>query len=323
MNGLAICAGVGGLELGMGFIFPSSRIICYIEREPYAASVIVERMETEGLHKAPIWDDVRTFPSRKFVGKVDFITAGFPCTPFSKAGKQQGIDDERWLWEDIESIINTLEPKYIFLENVPEITSRGFDRVLATMAKSGYDVQWSCLKASSVGAPHKRDRIFVLGFRPEWLHQLTNSMRDGFSRFTNEENSERITREGIMEGDVSKCYGEDVTDSKCESQQRRGISREIHGKEKENQGKNGSKQRNPPIDSSPDVTKSNSQRSLSWWEIEPPICRVDDGLAYRMDRLRTLGNGVVPLQAAYAYSSLVLRANGIERSEFINGVRLG
>lgn len=271
MNGLALFAGVGGLELGLELIIPSIRTVAYVEREAFSASILVARMEDQALHPAPIWDDVTTFPSQRFRGKVDFISAGFPCQPFSKAGLLKGKEDDRWLWEDIEKIIRTVEPKYLFMENVPGLANRGLDSVLGSLSSLGFDAEWTTLRASESGSPHLRERIFILGFKPEWIQELTNSMRFGRLRDPPSEGSGR----GIGEWDMAWSEPESL----CEDASKRG-----------------------------------------WWEIEPPISGVDDGMADRMDRLRSCGNGVVPIQAAHAFRSLACRAIGIEWTDLIDGV---
>ncbi len=122
VNGLALCAGVGGLELGLALANPGYRSVGYVERESYATAILVARMGEQALDPAPVWDDLTTFDGRPWRGKVDLISAGFPCQPFSAAGKQKGTDDERWLWPDIARIIREVQPGYVFLENVPGLS---------------------------------------------------------------------------------------------------------------------------------------------------------------------------------------------------------
>ena len=294
MNGLALFAGVGGLELGLELIIPSIRTVAYVEREAFSASVLVARMEEEALHPAPIWDDVTTFPSEKFRGKVDFISAGFPCQPFSKAGLLKGKEDDRWLWEDIEEIIRTVEPKYLFLENVPGIANRGLDSVLGSLSSLGFDAEWTTLRASESGSPHLRERIFILGFKPEWIQELTDSMRLGCLRDPPSEGRARGIRKGAMAWSQPESLCEDASNTNGKRSKRSGIP-------------------NLEREKIPDIERG-------WWEIEPPICRVDDGMADRMDRLRSCGNGVVPIQAAHAFRSLACRAIGIEWTDLIDGV---
>lgn len=163
MNGLAICAGIGGLELGIKRIFPEYRTVCFIERNSFAASVLVARMEDKTLDPAPIWDDLKSFNGRPWRGTVDIITSGFPCQPFSVAGKRRKMADERWIWEDIFRVIREIEPSSIFLENVPGllVLHGGMLPILRDLAWMGYHAKWCCLSARSVGAPHKRKRLFI------------------------------------------------------------------------------------------------------------------------------------------------------------------
>ena len=116
MNGLALCAGVGGLELGLELALGERyRTVGYVERDAYGAATLVARMEDKALAPAPIWDDLFTFDPRPWRGKVDLVTAGFPCQPFSVAGKQRAEEDERHLFPRIAEIIR---------DNAPDLFAR-------------------------------------------------------------------------------------------------------------------------------------------------------------------------------------------------------
>ena len=101
MNGLALCGGIGGLELGLDLAMPDYRTVCYVEREAAAAAILVAAMEHDTLAQAPVWDDLLTFRGRQWRGVVDCVSAGFPCQPWSASGKRQGTADERWIWPAI------------------------------------------------------------------------------------------------------------------------------------------------------------------------------------------------------------------------------
>ena len=161
MNGMALCAGVGGLELGIKLAIPSYRTVCYVEREVYAARVLVARMEDKTLDAAPIWDDVSTFDGRPWRGVVDIISAGFPCQPWSDAGRRQGVQDERWIWDDIARIIGEVRPLLVFLENVPGLVRGGLGVVLGSLSVLGYNAQWGVFCAAAQGAP-QTDRSSML-----------------------------------------------------------------------------------------------------------------------------------------------------------------
>lgn len=163
MNGLALCAGVGGLDLGLRLALGSRfRSVVYVEREAYAAAALVARMEDAALDPAPVWDDLVTFDGRPWRGVVDLVTAGFPCQPWSVAGQRKGTADERWLWPDIVRIIREVDPRLVFLENVPGLLRHGLSIVLEDLASLGFDAEWDSFRAGELGAPHKRERLFIL-----------------------------------------------------------------------------------------------------------------------------------------------------------------
>lgn len=138
------------------------RTVLYVERELFAAAQLVTLMENEIISSAPVWSDLTTFDYRRLRGKVDSITAGFPCQPHSVAGKREGTEDERWLWPNIKRAISDSGCWCVFLENVPGLlSSGGMDSVLCDLAELGFHVEWTNLSAKSVGASHKRDRVFI------------------------------------------------------------------------------------------------------------------------------------------------------------------
>ena len=167
MNGLSLCSGIGGLELGLRLALGSTyRTVCMVEGEAYCVEVLMRRMQEGLLDQSPIWDDLTTFPCEDWRGKVDIVSAGFPCQPSSCAGQRKGTDDERWLWPHIKNIIRKVGPEWIFLENVRGLLSvnsgRGFAEILGGLADLGYDAEWMLLSAGECGATHRRERIFIL-----------------------------------------------------------------------------------------------------------------------------------------------------------------
>ncbi len=164
LRSLSLCSGIGGLDLGLG-LARWCRTVCYVERDSFAASVLVARMEEAELDRAPIWNDLRSFDGRAWRGAVDLVVGGYPCQPFSAAGKRQGANDERHLWPEIRRILEEVAPPLAFFENVRGHLSLGFADVLGDLAALGFDAEWGVLAASDVGAPHKRERLFVLAHR--------------------------------------------------------------------------------------------------------------------------------------------------------------
>ena len=260
MNGLALFAGGGGLELGLSLALGTDyRTIAYVEREATSAAVLAANMERGWLDSAVIWDDVTTFTGdavSPLVDQIDIISAGFPCQPWSVAGSRKGTDDERWLWPLIFRLVREIRPRSIFLENVPGLLHGGIEHVLGDLASVGFDAEWTSVRASDVGAPHRRERVFILGY--------TDSKR----RRT--QGNGQFTPAGIGWGSRPLQWPPSPQ------------STESWGK---------------VIEVRPDLAPAT----------QPEVRGVVNGLARglaRSDKLRILGNGVVPQQAALAYTLL-------------------
>lgn len=158
----SLFAGIGGFDLG----FERAGLECrwQVEIDEYCQRVLAKHWPDVGR-----WDDVRTFPpSPAEDWRVDVICGGFPCQPFSCAGAMQGSSDERNLWPDTIRIIRILRPRYVVLENVSALLANPyFGTILGELATSGFDAEWDCFPASSFGAHHIRDRLFILGERSQ------------------------------------------------------------------------------------------------------------------------------------------------------------
>ena len=161
-----MCAGYGGIGLGLKNIFGERlRTIAYCELEGFAQANLISKMEKGLLDAAPIWSDLKTFPYESFHGLVDILIAGYPCQPFSAAGKRAGKDDPRHLWPWIADGIRILRPRMCFFENVEGHISLGLSTVISDLEELGYKVSWGIFSASEVGAPHQRKRVFILAYR--------------------------------------------------------------------------------------------------------------------------------------------------------------
>ena len=160
---LEFCAGYGGIGLGLKNIF-SERLRClaYCELEGFAQANLISKMEKGLLDVAPLWNDLKTFPYGKFHGLVDILIAGYPCQPFSAAGKRAGKDDPRHLWPWIADGIRILRPRVCFFENVEGHISLGLREVIGELEEIGYQTAWGIFSAREVGAPHQRKRVFIL-----------------------------------------------------------------------------------------------------------------------------------------------------------------
>lgn len=166
---LSLCAGAGGLDEGVSLALAEGRgcrSVCYVERDAYTAAVLVARMAKQELDPAPVWTDVETFAGAPWRGAVDLALAGFPCQPWSAAGKRRGVEDERWVWPHIARCLREVRPGLVFLENVPPLVSGGgIAHVLGDLADIGLDAEWDVFSAAGIGAPHLRRRLFILAWR--------------------------------------------------------------------------------------------------------------------------------------------------------------
>ena len=141
-----------------------ARVVGYVERESYAATTLLARMEEQSVEPAPIWcGDMAEFPAEEFYGMVDFVVGGIPCQPFSVAGKQKRTEDARWLWPLMRDIAGRTGARGVAIENVGGFIHAGLEPVLNDFAESGWTAEWLHLRASEVGANHQRERIFLLG----------------------------------------------------------------------------------------------------------------------------------------------------------------
>ena len=152
----SLCTGYGGLDMAVESYFDAEMVWC-AENDKYASKLIKFRFDKLNL------GDIKQI-DWSAVEPIDILTAGYPCQPFSHAGQRKGIQDERHIWPYILQGISILQPKYIILENVRGHLSLGFKEVLSDLAQNGYDAKWSVVRASDVGAPHQRARLFIIAY---------------------------------------------------------------------------------------------------------------------------------------------------------------
>jgi DNA (cytosine-5)-methyltransferase 1 len=276
LNELALFAGAGGGILGG--ILCGFRTVCAVEHDPYARDVLVARQNDGCLAPFPVWDDVCTFDGRSWRGRVDVVSGGFPCQDISAAGKGAGIDGERsGLWGEMARIIGEVRPRLVLVENSPMLTSRGLGRVLGDLAKMGYDAEWGVLGAVHAGAPHKRERIWIVAHRQEhgW-----GTWRTG-----------RPNPSGARKRELAFPFVADASRNEQGRQEQRperkrvgqsGESIALGDADGVSWGGGAGRQNGPEAGDS------------SWWFAEPDVGRVAHGVAARVDRLRCLGNGQVP-----------------------------
>lgn len=279
----ALFAGSGGGILGGHLL--GWRTVVAVEFAAHPRSALLARQRDGHLPSFPIWDDVRTFDGNPWRGAVDIVTGGFPCQDISIAGKGDGLDGERsGLWTEMARIIGQIEPAFVFVENSPMLTSRGLHRVWADLAALGYDAEWGVLGAIHAGAPHERERIWVVahsnGARLEEHGELLTTVPERPSATTSDQEPEEANR-----------YATDVAYAKS-----RNAGKQGERERWENTGGGGE-----------DCGGVEGAREIcgeEWWSTEPDVGRVADGVAARVDRLSALGNGQVPQVMAMAFCIL-------------------
>lgn len=292
---LSLCSGYGGIDLGLKRMLRGARTVAYAEIDEFASGVLAARMEGGQLDPAPIWPDVKSFPYSDFHGKVDILSAGYPCQPFSQAGLQLGIADPRHLWPAIATGIRLVRPGFVFLENVQGHLSLGLDAVLRDLQGAGYRSTFGLFSAAEVGACHERKRVFVLA------HSVCERGLVSFERVISaiEYAGGKSTARRTEDGWICERCGQDIFDG-CECDHR------------ESQCPSCTEWTYPFVYEPADGCSQCGQSFPSWsdhtsWPIEPCVRRDDDGVAHRVDRLRLLGNGVVPAVAERAFRILLTR----------------
>ena len=265
----SLFSGIGGFDLGLERA--GHEIVWQVENEPYSRRVLARHWPD-----VPCYEDVHDVGAHN-LEEVDVICGGFPCQPVSVAGKQRGQDDERWLWPEFARVLRELRPRYALVENVPGLLVHGMGDVLGDLAVLGYDAEWGCVSAASVGAPHLRKRIFIVAHADE-------SGLEGLDG-----NGSTFTPHSLQANPRPAC--------------------------------------SPPEGVADALGRHTGRYSewwpsgLGWWEREPPealhyarerrgeenvlsipqsqLGRVVDGVPARVDRLRGLGNAIVPQVAEY------------------------
>ena len=330
MNELALFAGSGGGILGGHLL--GWRTVAAVEIEDYPRRVLLQRQADGLLPRFPIWDDICTFDGKPWRGKVDVISGGFPCQDISAAGKGDGLDGERsGLWTQMARVVSEVRPPFVFVENSPMLTTRGGTRVIADLTQMGYDTKWTVMGAADIGAPHKRDRMWIVARQRELL-SYPQYDRNGWGKQQQESPTQK---DGVLANPSS--FGSEAGFADTQGWQERNTNQSQHSgvnlanpcelrhKHENNEIQtrwnsvkfSGANLANPP--NKGDVWREwelgftqqeyNSGGSpidggREWWSVEPSVGRVAHGVAHRVDRLKAIGNGQVPACAAAAWRLL-------------------
>jgi len=272
LNGLDLFSGIGGLSVALE---PWVRPFAYCEIDRYCQAQLLSRMSKHAIPFAPVWDDVRTLTRGELntgPGEIEIIYGGFPCQDISVAGDGGGLEGKRsGLFFEVARLVQEIEPAFVFLENVPAIRTRGSERVGKELSRLGYDCRWDVVSAAEVGACHIRKRWFLLAHA---------------NRIRIREQSGWI--EGAVRTEARKPLSSfEALDyhSLCNGRIEGRPWPEIWGR----------------------LGNAFFDGNQPWPEEipEPAVCGVPNGIPFRVDRLRGLGNAVVPLQAREAFKRLI------------------
>ncbi len=323
MNGLSLFSGIGGIEIGLSdWVKP----VLYCEKDRFCQSVLLSRMSTNDIPTAPICDDILQLQGQGLKGNIDIIYGGFPCQDISVAGHGAGLEGKRsGLFFEIMRLAKEIKPKFIFLENVPAITTRGGLQVVREIAEMGYDCRWCHVSAAEVGARHKRERWFLLGYSKHYGSspgEGRGSIGEVFAQ--GKPNEERESQEEqIGESPGANCLSLDVANSYGERLEKRRwkmrskqkfslltyISKDtcytygITSKQAYKKAKSKYIKRKTWRNDSRFYRPYKSRNH--WQQVVDSICRSSDGVSNHVDKLRSLGNSCVPQQARKAFKILM------------------
>ena len=281
---LDLFSGIGGFSLGLeatgGF---ETSAFCDID--PYCRKVLQQHWPN-----VPIFEDIKKLKGTD-IGTVDIITGGYPCQPFSVAGKQKGVEDKRHLWPEYFRLIKECRPTWVIGENVSGHIKLGLDSVISDLESEDYATRTFSISASSIGANHKRERIWIVAHRKENVADAygVNDAIGGVDRTIQEtggsgsidERGSGTNANGFSQSSKNETLDSTITNSNSKRQQEQWRT-------------------------STTQTKNKSIECSSWWKTEPNVGRVVNGVPNRVDRLKALGNSLIP-QIPFYIGQTILR----------------
>lgn len=262
----SLFSGIGGFDLAAQWMGWNN--IFQVEKDDWCRKVLAKNFP-----KTERFADIKDFTGYEYTNRIDVISGGFPCQPFSVAGKRKGKDDDRYLWAEMLRVIATIKPTYVVGENVTGIIGMALDTVLSDLEAENYTTETFIIPACGKNAWHKRDRVWIIAYS-------NNGGNCGTSRKNESKGKkERLQKRNEMEqfGKSSDVWFSSNTNNSNSKEQRKPFSNE---------------------------KKFFASRCDSWWEAEPAVGRVVDGLPNRVDRLRGLGNAIVPQVAFEIFSAI-------------------
>jgi len=309
MDELSICSGVGSMSLGLKIADDAHRCVGYVEREIRSAEILATRMAEGHLSDAPIYSDLATFDGSGYSGKVDILTAGLPCQPYSVSGAMRGHDDERALWPLFVKVARECRPAFVFIENVPGFRKH-FEPVWRHFRELGFEWASPLLQtASESGAPHIRERFFALAAHPERVNVRHESWWRGWSDGSgaSEPRNDDLTH---PHAHVTRLERRSVQGRQCPDECASGsmgdAPADSDGDRREGEWGHWEYGIGETLRYDPHGRCGRTRQTGTYWETESPVLRVDAGDAgRRVDELRAIGNiGCPPVAYARAFVTL-------------------
>lgn len=263
MRLLDLFSGIGGFALAARWVWGEQlEIVGFCEKDKFCQQIL--RKNFPGV---PIHCEIKTFKTKEYKGTIELVTGGIPCQPFSNAGKQAGIEDDRYLWKEMLRIIKEVESNCVIVENVAGIINMALDQVLSDLESASYETQTFIIPACGLNAPHRRNRVWVIAYSKSENDRISDREKEN-----GQIQQPGISDEqGIATNSDSKRLQTRETSSIKEKQTRSGII---------------------------------NNWTDPWYEVTTKFCRVDDGIPRRMDRLKSLGNAIVPQVAQVIMQSI-------------------
>lgn len=281
MRHMDIFSGIGGFALAASWVWGEEHeIVTFCEKEEFPRKVLKKYWPC-----VPCNEDIFTLKGDDY-GTIDLITGGFPCQPFSHAGKRRGQKDDRYLWPETLRIIQEAKPRWFLGENVPGIINLALDEVLASLESEGYTAEALSIPACAVNAPHRRERVWIVAHTIGDKYQYTQSRgiakAKGLQKFNR--TSDYSSWKSCGTGAIWKTCQDDMSDAK---------SFRLQGDWPEGVEKPGTRQQKKELE-----RRFKALRQRGNWSVEPRLGRVAHGVSHRVDRLAALGNAIVPQVAA-------------------------
>ena len=300
MNHLDLFSGIGGFSLALEKV--GFKTIAFCERDEYCRLLLQKHWKG-----VKIYNDIKKLEGKDIEEKVDILTGGFPCQPYSVAGKQKGTDDDRYLWPEMFRVIREVKPTFIIAENVRGLINiqdgMVFETVCSDLESEGFEIQPFIIPAAGVGAPHKRERVWIVGYSKH-NGSLTSKIKRGYNKAdagTEERQNKTIESERTSRSRDNEIM-EDTRRTLRQGSEFRKENEDESREENANQSKRSSSTSEHHVADSKGVhvqgqqDRSGQEQSWgeSWWEFEPNVGRVADGVPGRVHRLKALGNSIVP-----------------------------